>query len=124
MLYVVVQPCLILGDPTDCSTPGLPVLHHPPELAHTHVCCVSDAIHPVLSSVASFSSCPQSFPVFPQYFPVFSNELALCIRWPKYWSFSIIPSHEYSGLISFLIWRHICSELLPIFKLDCLLSIR
>ena len=34
---------------------------------------------------------------------VFSNELALCIRWPKYWSFSISPSKEYSGLISFRI---------------------
>ena len=32
---------------------------------------------------------------------VFSNELALHIRWPKYWSFSINPSNEYSGLISF-----------------------
>ena len=32
---------------------------------------------------------------------VFSNESALCIRWPKYWSFSISPSNEYSGLISF-----------------------
>ena len=63
MLYVVIQPCLTLGDPTDCSTPGLPFLHHLPELAHTHVYWVSDAIHPVLSSVASFSSCPQSFPV-------------------------------------------------------------
>ena len=36
---------------------------------------------------------------------VFSNELALCIRWPKYWSFSISPSNEYSGLISFRIDR-------------------
>ena len=34
---------------------------------------------------------------------VFSNELVLCIRWPKYWSFSISPSNEYSGLISFKI---------------------
>ena len=34
---------------------------------------------------------------------VFSNELVLCIRWPKYWSFSISPSNEYSGLISFRI---------------------
>ena len=34
---------------------------------------------------------------------VFSNESALCIRWPKYWSFSISPSNEYSGLISFSI---------------------
>ena len=46
--------------------------------------------------------------LLPSIFPsirVFSNELALCIRWPKYWSFSfsINPSHEYSGLISFRI---------------------
>ena len=42
----------------------------------------------------------------PSVFPsirVFSKELALCIRWPKYWSFSISPSNEYSGLISFRI---------------------
>src|SRR5574341_1556876 len=42
----------------------------------------------------------------PSIFPsirVFSNELALCIRWLKYWSFSISPSNEYSGLISFRI---------------------
>ena len=45
-------------------------------------------------------------PLLPSIFPntrVFSNELALCIRWPKYWSFSfsISPSHDYSGLVSF-----------------------
>ena len=45
-----------------------------------------------------FSSCLQSFPA-----SVFSNEWALCIRWPKYQSFSISPSNEYSGLISFRI---------------------
>jgi len=42
--------------------------------------------------------------LLPSIFPsisVFSNESALCIRWPKYWSFSISPSNEYSGLISF-----------------------
>ena len=42
--------------------------------------------------------------LLPSVFPsirVFSNELVLCIRWPKYWSFSISPSNEYSGLISF-----------------------
>ena len=51
--------------------------------------------HPIiLSSVAPFS-CLQSFPA-----SVFSNELALCIRWPKYWNFSLSPSSEYSGLIS------------------------
>ena len=44
--------------------------------------------------------------LLPSIFPsirVFSNELALCIRWPKYWSFSMSPSDEYSGLISFKI---------------------
>ena len=44
--------------------------------------------------------------LLPSIFPsirVFSNELALCIRWPKYWSFNISPSNEYSGLISFRI---------------------
>ena len=46
--------------------------------------------------------CPLLLP--PSIFPsirVFSNESALCIRWPKYWSFSISPSNDYSGLISF-----------------------
>ena len=53
--------------------------------------------------------------LLPTIFPsirVFSNELALCIRWPKYWSFSfsISPSTEYSGLISFRIdWFDFCS---------------
>ena len=56
--------------------------------------------HPTISSfVTPFSSCPQSFPVI----RVFSNESILRIRWPKYWSFSISPSNEYSGLISFRI---------------------
>ena len=56
--------------------------------------------HPtILSSVAPFSTCPQSFPSV----RVFSNESALRIRWPKYWSFSfnVSPSNEHSGLISF-----------------------
>ena len=52
--------------------------------------------------------CPLLFP--PSIFPsimVFSNESVLSIRWPKYWSFSISPSNEYSGLISFRIqWLH------------------
>ena len=56
--------------------------------------------HPTtLFSVVPFSSCLQSFPA-PESF---SNESALCIRWPKYWSFSfsISPSNEYPGLLSF-----------------------
>ena len=55
--------------------------------------------HPAISSsVVPFSSCPQSLPA-----SVFSNESTLCMRWPKYWSFSfsIIPSKEHTGLISF-----------------------
>ena len=55
--------------------------------------------HPAISSsVVPFSSCPQSLPA-----SVFSTESTLRMRWPKYWSFSfsIIPSKEHSGLISF-----------------------
>ena len=86
--------------PMDCSTPGFLVLHHLPELAQTHVHWVSDAIQP---------SHPLSSPSPPAFnlsqHQVFSNESALHIRWPKYWrfSFSISPSNEYSGLISFRI---------------------
>ena len=81
----------------DCSMPGFPVHHHLPELAQTHGHQVGDAIHLILC-------CPLL--LLPSVFPnirVFSNESALCIRWPKYWSFSISPSNEYSGLISFRI---------------------
>ena len=81
----------------DCSRPGFPVHHQFPELALTHVHQVSDATqhlilcHPLLL--------PSTFPSK----RVFSKESVLRIRWPKYWtfSFSISPSNEYSGLISF-----------------------
>ena len=87
-----------LCDPIDCSTPGLPVHHQLPEFTQTHVHWARDAIqtsHPL----------PSPFPpasVFPSI-RVFSNESALLIRWPKYWSFSvsISLSNEYSGVISF-----------------------
>ena len=66
------------------------------EFAQTHVHWVSDAIQP---------SHPLSPPSLPSlnlsHVRVFSNESALPIRWPKYWSFSISPSNEYSELISF-----------------------
>ena len=79
------------------STPGIPVHHQLQECTQTHVHCVSDAIQPChpLSSPT-----PPAF-IFPSI-RIFSNELALCIRWPKYWSFSfsISPPNEYSGLIS------------------------
>ena len=90
-----------LCDPKDCSTPGFPVLHQLLELTQTRVRWVGDAIQ---------TSHPLSSPSPPAFnlsqHRVFSRESVLCIRWPKYWnfSFSISPSNEYSGLISFRIW--------------------
>ena len=82
----------------DCSTPGLPVHHQHLESTQTHVHWVGDGIQP---------SHPLSFP-FPPAFNLSQHqglfhESFLRIRWPKYWSFSISPSSEYSGLISFRI---------------------
>ena len=63
-------------------------------------CPLSRWCRPTISSSAAlFSSCPQSFPASGSYL----NEAALHIGWPRYWSFSISPSNEYSGLISFRI---------------------
>ena len=96
----VAQSCPTLCNPMKHSTPGLPVHLQLLEFTQTHVHRVSDGCHPtILSSVIPFCSCPQSFPAS----GFFSNESALCIRWPKYWSFSfsISPSNEDLGLISF-----------------------
>ena len=82
----------------NCSMPGLPVHHQLPEPTQTHLHRVSDAIQP------SHSCHPLL--LLPSVFPsirVFSNESVFHISWPKYWSFSISPSNEYSGLISFRI---------------------
>ena len=78
--------------------PGFPVNHQLPELAQTHVHRVGDAIQP---SHLLLSPSPSAFK--PSSIRVFSNESVLYIRWPKYWSFSfsVSPSNEYSGLISF-----------------------
>ena len=84
-----------------CSMPGFPVHHQLLELTQTHVHQVGDAIQP---------SHPLSPLLLPAIFPrirVFSSESVLHIRWPKDWSFSfsISPSSEYSGLISFrIVW--------------------
>ena len=93
----VAQSCPTLCNPMNCSTPGIPVHHQLTELSKlmsfesvmpsSHLLC-----HPLL--------------LLPSIFPniwVFSNESALRIRWPKYWSFSlnISPSNEHPGLISF-----------------------
>ena len=84
----------------DCSTPGFPVHHKLPEFIQTHI------IESVTPSNHLILCCPILLP--PSVFPsirVFSNESLLHIRWPKYWSFSfsISPSNDYSGLISFRI---------------------
>ena len=79
----------------NCSTPGLPVHHQLPEFTKTHVHRVSDAIQP---------SHPRPLLFPPSIFlstRVISNGSFLRIKWPKYWSFNISPSNEYSGLISF-----------------------
>ena len=92
------QSCLTLCDPMNHSTPGLPVHHQLPEFTQTHVHRVSDAIQPShpLSSPSPPAPIPPSITVV-------SNESTLCMRWPKYWSFSfsISPSNEHPGLISF-----------------------
>ena len=85
-------------DPMDCSTPGFPVLHHLPELAQT---CTTESVMPSNHLILCR---PLLLP--PSIFPsirLFSNESALCIRWPEYYSFSfsISPSNESSGLMSF-----------------------
>ena len=95
----VAQSCPTLCDPMNRSIPGLPVHHQLPESTQTHIHRVSDAIQP---------SHPLSGPLLllppiPPSIRVFSNESTLLMRWPKYWSFcfSIIPSKEHPGLISF-----------------------
>ena len=102
-----------------CSTPGFPVHHQLPELAQTPIRWVGDAIQPphplsppsppALNLTSNFlmsqlvTAGGQS--IGASAYQQFSNESARHIRWPKYWSFSfsINPSNEYSGLISFRI---------------------
>ena len=83
----------------DCSILGFPAHHQLPDLTQTHA----------MQLAMSFNHLLLCHPLLlPSIFPsikVFSNESGLYIRWPKYWSFSfsISPSNEYSGLISFTI---------------------
>ena len=94
----VAQSCLTLCDPMNCSTPGLPVHYQLPEFTQTHVHWVSDAIQPLILCRPLFL-----LPPIPPSIRVFSNESTLRMRWTKYWSFSfsIIPSKEHPGPISF-----------------------
>ena len=94
------QSYMTLHNPLNCSTSGFSVLHHLLKFAQTHVHWVCDAIQP--------SHLCHPLLLLPSIFPsitVFSNKSALHIMWPKQWSFSfsICPSGEYSGLISFRI---------------------
>ena len=89
-----------LYDPVDCSTPGFPVHHQFPELA--------ELMSIKLEMPSNHLNLCHLLLLLPSIFPsirVFPKESVLCIRWPKYWSFSfsISPSNEYSGLISFRI---------------------
>ena len=90
----VAQSCPTLCDPMNRSTPGLPVHHHLPDFTQTHIHRVSNASQP--SHPLSF---PLLLPPIPPSIRVFSNELTLCMRWPKYWSFSfsISSSKETPG---------------------------
>ena len=90
----VAQSCMTLGNPMDCSTPGLPVHHQLLEFTETHVHRVSDAIQHLILC------CPLLLLT-----SIFLSIRVFCIRWLKYWSccFRISPSNEYSRLISFRI---------------------
>ena len=91
---LVTKSCLTLWDSMDCSTPGLSVSHHVLKFAQVHVYCIGDAIHPFHPLTPSSPSALNLY----QH----QGQLAVRIRWPKYWSFSISvrPSNEYSRLIS------------------------
>ena len=98
--WSVTKSCLTLCIPMNCSTAGFPVLHHLLKLARIELMSIESVIpsnhltlcHPLLFLPSIFLSIGD-----------FSKESALVIRWPKYWSFSfsISPSSEYSGPISF-----------------------
>ena len=94
----VAQSCPTLWDPMNRSMPGLPVHHQLLEFTQTHI------IESVIPSSYLILCRPLlPLPPIPPSIRVFSSESTLRMRWPKYWSFSfsIIPSREYPGPISF-----------------------
>ena len=97
MLLSVVQSCLTLCDPlrTVACQASLCIINSRRLLKLMSIESVMPSNHLILCHPLLLLSS-----IFPSI-RVFSSELALCIRWPKYWSFSISPSNEYSGLISF-----------------------
>ena len=104
----IVQSCPTLCDPMDCSTPGLPVHHQLPKIPEF---TSSQSLLKLMSTELVMPSnhlilCHPPLLLLPSILPsirVFSKESAFHIRRPKYWSFSfsISPSNEYSGPISF-----------------------
>ena len=97
-LSSVAQSCLTLCNPMNHSTPGFPVHHHLLEFTQiTSIEPVTPSSHLILCRPLLL------LPPIPSSIRVFSNESTLCMRWPKHWSFSfsIIPSKEIPGLISF-----------------------
>ena len=96
--HSVAQLCPTLCDPMNHSTPGLPVHHQLPSLLKLMpIELVMPSSHLILCRPLLL------LPPIPPSIRVFSNESTLHIRWPKYWSFnfSISPSNEHPGLISF-----------------------
>ena len=94
----VSQSCPTLHDPMNRTTPGLPVHHHSwSSFRLTSIKSVMPSSHLILCRPLLL------LPPIPHSIRVFSNESTLHTRWPKYWSFSfsIIPSKEHPGLISF-----------------------
>ena len=97
-LSSVAQSCPTLCDPMNRSMPGLPVYHQLSEFTQTHIHRVK------MPSSHLILCCPLLLlPPIPPSITVFSSESTLLMRWPKYWSFSfsVIPSKEHPGLISF-----------------------
>ena len=92
----VAQSCPSLCDPMNCRTPGLPVYHQLLEFIQTHIDWVDDASNyfifccPLLLLSSIFSA-----------IRVFSNGSTLCMRWPKYWSFSFSITREMKYLLVF-----------------------
>ena len=88
-----------LCDLMNCSIPGFPVLHYFPEFAQTYVHWITDAIQSNHLTIC----CPFLLPSVFHKLRDLASESSVHIRWSEYWSFSISPSSEYSGLISFRI---------------------
>ena len=125
--HSVAQSCLTLCNPMDCSTPGflsfiISQIHYLNRFVSVELVMPSNHLilcHPFLLLLSVFPS-----------IRVFSNELTLCIRWPKDWSFSfsICPSNEYSQSVSFpysflvVIWNNkictVCLDTHPLPKGD------